>query len=404
MPYNRGMRRGGPDGADPDDAPRGALRNRDFVLLLLATFGAVSNYATLLSVVPLWAASGGSGGTGMGATTGVVMGATVLSQLAMSRLFRLLSLRQLVALGAALMGVPTPAYALSDALAPVLAVSAVRGAGFGLVVVAGGALTAELVPSAQLGKGIGWYGLSTGLPSVVCLPVGVWAAQEVGFGSVFVATSVLALLAVPVALGVRHRSTSPPDAPLRETGGAKPGRLRALMPPSGLMVAGAIGLGGVSTFLPLALNDPATASLALFGVSTGVIAGRLGTGAATDVVGSGRLLPPAVVLSALGMVGLALVTQVGGGALPALLAALAYGLGWGAVQNDTLVLMMRHAGTGGHGLASTVWNMAFDGGTGVGAVLLGVVVAVAGHSWAFGVAAALIALTAPLAWREARRA
>lgn len=402
MAYNRGMRRGGPDGAGPDEAAPGALRTRDFILLLLATFGAVSNYATLLSVVPLWAASGGSGGAGMGATTGVVMGATVLSQLAMSRLFRLLSLRQLLALGAVLMGLPTPAYALSDALAPVLAVSAVRGAGFGMVVVAGGALTAELVPSAQLGKGIGWYGLSTGLPSVVCLPVGVWAAQEIGFEPVFAATSLFALLAVPVILGVRHRSASPPGSPLRETGTGH-GRLRPLMPSSGLMVAGAIALGGVSTFLPLALSDPATASLALFGVSVGVIAGRLGTGAAADVIGSGRLLLPAVTLSALGMACLALVTGAGGSGIAAPLAALAYGLGWGAVQNDTLVIMLRRAGSGGHGLASTVWNMAFDGGTGIGAVLLGVVVALAGHSWSFAVAAALIAMTAPLAWREGRR-
>lgn len=391
-------------GTAGDDRSRGgnALRGRDFVLLLLATFGAVSNYATLLSVVPLWAAAGGTGGTGMGATTGVVMGATVASQFAMGRLFRLFSLRQLVAIGALLMGLPTPAYVLSDALAPVLAVSAVRGVGFGMVVVAGGALTAELVPSAQLGKGIGWYGLSTGLPSVVCLPVGVWAAQEVGFGPVFSATSVLALLAVPVMLGVRHRA-SPPDSTARDSGGTRRGRVRPLLPTSVLMVAGSIALGGVSTFLPLALADPTTASIALFGVSFGVIAGRLGTGAAADVVGSGRLLLPAVVLSALGMAGIAADTVTAGGGLLAPVSALAYGLGWGAVQNDTLVIMLRHAGPGGHGLASTVWNMAFDGGTGIGAVLLGVVVMVAGHGWSFGVAAALIAATVPLAWREGRR-
>lgn len=383
----------GPDGTNP-------LRGRSFVLLLVATFGAVSNYATLLSVVPLWAAAGGSGDAGVGATTGVVMGATVASQLAMGRLFRVLSLRQLLAVGAALMGLATPAYALSDALAPVLAVSAVRGAGFGMVVVAGGALTAELIPSGQLGKGVGWYGLSTGLPSVVCLPVGVWAAQEIGFGPVFAATTVLALLAVPVALGVRHRSGGPSPQGAR----GPSGRLRQLLPSSTLMVAGSIALGGITTFLPLALVDPATASIALFGVSVGVIAGRLGIGAAADVIGSGRLLLPAVVASATGMAGLAWATGGDPAGWLAPLAAVTYGLGWGAVQNDTLVLMLHRAGAGAHGMVSTVWNMAFDGGTGLGAVLLGTVVALAGHSWAFAASAALIAMTAPLAWLEGRRA
>ncbi|MGH3360434.1 MAG: MFS transporter [Nocardioidaceae bacterium] len=390
-------RTSGSPGPGPDP-----LRGRDFRLLLLATFGAVSNYATLLSVVPLWAASGGSGGTGVGATTGVVMGATVLSQLAMGRLFRVLSLRQLLAVGAALMAVATPAYALSDSLLPVLAVSAVRGVGFGLVVVAGGALTAELIPNAQLGKGVGWYGLSTGLPSVVCLPAGVWVAQEVGYVPVFVVTSALAFVAIPVILGVGH---CPPKRAATARGVTeRPGRLRSLMPSWTLMIPGAVGLGGISTFLPLALEHPATASIALFAVSIGVITGRLSAGAAADVIGSGQLLLPAVVASSLGMAGIAVVTGTGASGMLAPLAAITYGLGWGFVQNDTLVIMLRRAGPGGHGLASTVWNIAFDGGTGVGAVLLGLIVALAGHAWAFAVAAALIAVTTPLAWWEGRRA
>ena len=381
------------------------LRSRSFLLLLVATFSSVSNYATLLSVVPLWAAQGGSGGAGVGSTTAVMMGTTVVSQLCMGWMLRVLSLRSLFAVGAALMGLATPAYLLSDALGPVLAVSAVRGFGFGMVVVAGSALTAELIPTALLGKGVGLYGLSTGLPSVVCLPLGVWVAQEVGFAPVFTTMTLLTLFAVPVILGVRSDDR---DATERETpGGASPrrtgfGRLTPLAPGFVLMIGVSIGLGGLSTFLPLAIDHSLTASAALLTMSIGVNVGRLGVGAISDVVGPGRMVLPAVLAGAAGMAGIAILTGPGPQVIVPI-AAFAYGIGFGAVQNETLVVMLRRTGPKGHGLASTVWNMGYDGGAGVGAVLLGAVVATASHEAAFAVSAVLIAMTAPLAWSDSRR-
>lgn len=379
---------------------RAGLRGRDFTLLLLATFGALSNYAPLLSVVPLWAASGGSGGTGIGATTGVVMGTTVLTQLAMGRLLRLLTLRRMLGLGALLLGSATPAYALSSALAPVLVVSALRGVGFAMVVVAGSALVAELIPPQQWGKGAGVYGLATGLPSVVCLPLGVWAAQEIGFTTVFLVTTALSLAAVPMVLAMSgDRSRPMPDTASSQRRARVP--LRPLGGPWVLLLAAAFALGGVATFLPLALSSPGVASVALLALSVSMISGRWGAGALGDRIGSGRLLPPAVVVGAVGMGGLALGVEYGGPV--AVAAAALYGLGFGAIQNETLVVMLRRSGPRGHGMASTVWNIAYDAGTGAGAVLLGVVVAMSDHVWAFTAAAVAIAVTAPVAWLESRR-
>lgn len=398
MTYNRLMRRRTNTNTDTESP----LRSRGFILLLVATLLSVSNYATLLSVVPLWAAGGGSGGTGVGATTGVMMGATVASQLCMSWLLRVLSLRSLFAIGAALMGVATPAYVLSDALGPVLAVSAVRGVGFGMVVVAGSALTAKLIPTNLLGKGVGLYGLATGLPSAICLPVGVWVAQEIGFAPVFWTLTALTLAAAPIVLGIRVGDTraSTTNSSRRESG------TRALLVPmlSGfvLMIGVSIGLGGLSTFLPLAIEHSVTGSIALLAMSIGVNIGRLGVGAISDTIGPGRMVLPAVVAGALGMAGVSAVVGSGPQTV-APIAALAYGIGFGAVQNETLVVMLRRGGPAGHGLASTVWNMAYDGGAGVGAVVLGVVVAMASHEAAFAVSAVLIAITAPLAWLDSRR-
>ncbi|HEY2195733.1 MAG TPA: hypothetical protein VGH76_25990 [Actinomycetospora sp.] len=69
------------------------------------------------------------------------------------------------------------------------------------------------------------------------------------------------------------------------------------------------------------------------------------------------------------------------------------GLGFGGVQNDTLVTLFTRAGPGRSGPASSVWNTAYDTGTGIGATTLAAVLGAAGASWSFVVAAAACTLT-----------
>lgn len=57
-------------------------------VLLVVTFVAFVNYAALLSVVPLWASTGGAASAAVGSTTGLMMAATVATQVAMPWLFR----------------------------------------------------------------------------------------------------------------------------------------------------------------------------------------------------------------------------------------------------------------------------------------------------------------------------
>jgi MFS family permease len=106
---------------------------------------------------------------------------TVGTQLSVPWLLARLGHRAVLGLGALLLGAPAPLLAFSPDLAPVLAVSAVRGVGFGLATVAGSAIVAELVPPAQLGRASARYGLAVGLPQFVLLPTGVATAERLGF-------------------------------------------------------------------------------------------------------------------------------------------------------------------------------------------------------------------------------
>lgn len=390
---------------DPPRAP-GGLRDRDFLLVLVASFCAFANYAPLLSVVPLWADEGGASAAGTGAATGVTMATTVAAQLCIPWLMRRWSLAEVFAVGALLLGVPTLAYLLSPQLAPVLAVSAVRGAGFGVVAVAGSALVAELVAEKKRGQAVGWHGIAAGLPQVVCLPLAVWGVERWGYAPVFAVTALLSIAAAPLIWPVRRHAAPAYTAAASRPGAQQPehtGRWRPLLNPWSLLITAACALGGLTSFLPLALENGEVAAAALFVLSATMITGRWGAGWLSDRFGTGRLLVPSVLACATGMAGFAAVVA-GAPAWPvSLAAATAYGLGFGALQNDTLVVMLVRAGPRGSALASTVWNSAYDAGTGIGSVSIGLLAGALTMGGAFAVTAAAIAATAPVAWVCARR-
>src|SRR5690606_19051186 len=100
-----------------------------------------------------------------------------VAQLGAPRTLRLLGHRESLVLGGVLLGLPVAAYPLTADLPALLAVSALRGVGFALVVVTGSALVAHLLPPHRRGRGLGQYGLASGIPNVVCLPTGAWLAE-----------------------------------------------------------------------------------------------------------------------------------------------------------------------------------------------------------------------------------
>ena len=380
----------------PRRSPRTGLLGRDFLLLLAATAAVFGNSAPLLSVVPLWAEHGGSGHGGAGATTALTMGTTVVAQLAMGRVLRRFPAHRALAAGALVMGLPAFAYVLSPALPLTLALSAVRGIGFGMVTVAGSALVAQLVPPAQRGRAVGWYGVAVGLPAVALLPLAVWCATAFGFVPVFLATALLGVLAAPLSEAVGHRTAATrrarEEGRTREpgtgavtgtgagtetgTGAGRATRLdrRALATPWLLLFFSVCALGSLMSFLPLALTAPGAAPAALLTISSALIAGRWAAGEWSDRRGAaGKLAAPAALACALGTAAYAAVgTLPAGATLPAAIAAgLLFGLGMGALQNDTLVAMFHRAGPAHHGTVSAVWNMGYDSGFGAGALLSG---------------------------------
>ncbi|WP_373463958.1 hypothetical protein [Streptomyces canus] len=79
-----------------------------------------------------------------------------------------------------------------------------------------------------------------------------------------------------------------------------------------------------------------------------------------------------------------------------------FGAGFGIAQNATLTLMYARVSASSYGTVSALWNLAYDGGMGVGAAGFGVLAGVTGYPWAFAATAALMLIALVPALRDLR--
>ncbi|MGO1949482.1 MAG: MFS transporter, partial [Mycobacteriaceae bacterium] len=381
-------------------------------LMLLSVFCAFLGWSMLLPVIPVAMLDAGYGDSLAGLSTGVFMAATVITQIFIPRLLRLWGYVPVMVSGAVLLGVPSVLYLIDGGSWLVLAISAVRGVGFGAVTVAQSALLAELVPPRQLGRANAFFGAAIGVGEIIGFTIGLPLYTNAG-DTVFLIAVVCGVVGGLGALGIPALRAAPveknktkaqdggaqdaPDAPVRA-----PVWKLALVPIVGLCT-GAMGFGAFSTFTAPAVSGiDASAAATLAGVTLAVIGaaqilGRTISGWWADRVGEpGRLVVWASLFCVGGMLSMSalIYTAPTGTSLVvgALAAAAVFGLGFGAIQSETLLMMFSRMPKERVSDASAIWNIGFDSGTGTGSSVLGVAASSSGYGGAFVVGAGLVGM------------
>ncbi|CAN5605140.1 MFS transporter [soil metagenome] len=385
--------------------------------LISVTLTGFAGFAALLPTSPLWAVEGGANEAGAGFVNGVLLLFTVLTQLFVPGLLRRYGWGWVMSAGMVLMGLPALAHILSDALWPILALSAIRGVGFGILTVTGSAAVAELVEPSRRGAAIGAYGLAIAVPNLALLPLSPWVAQTWGFAVVFVVAA-LPIAGIPAVWALSRVLHDPPAAEpsMEETdpitsdvGGSgtqeeemsgATAYLR-LLRPTFLLLGATLSGGAVTTFAPQIVDSGAASTAALFGIGATAALARWGMGGLSDRYGAQRFMWPLTALTvvAMTMAGLAVFGDVDTTLTLALfvVAACLVGISYGGLQNLTLVVAFEAVTREHSRRASAVWNVGFDMGTGLGSVLVGLLAAGFGFGTALLVAAAISACMLPLA-------
>jgi MFS family permease len=385
--------------------PRPRLVTRPLLVRFVSTVGAAASFYLLLSAVPAYTrAAGASAGTA-GLTTSALTLSSVAAYLVTPALMARYGYRLVLAAGLGALGAPALLLAfpsnIAGHLAVIMTACVIRGIGFAITCVAGGALTVSLIPAQRRGEGLALIGVVSGVPSVACLPLGVWLAAHVGYRPVFVAGGVAALAglaSVPWLPGTALAAPRGGSRTSQHRGGSRTsqyrsaGILAALRTPALTRLAVTfsavtMAVGIVVTFLPLAVTRTGTdvAALALLVQPATAIGGRWLAGRYGDRRGPAVLLAPGVLLAAAGVLMLSLA------AVPAavIAGAAVFGAGFGITQNASLTLMYDRVPESGYSAVSALWNLAYDGGMGVGAAAFGLLAVHTGYPVAFALTAAV---------------
>jgi MFS family permease len=378
-------------------------RTPGMLALVVVSVAGFGGFSVLLSVAPLWVVRGGAGSIGSGLVTGVLLFSTILTQTAVPWLLRRFGYAAVLTVGLLALAGPSLVLGLSDRLAPVLALSAVRGTGFGILTVTGSTVVAHLVPQERRGAAIGTYGLAVAVPNLVLLPASVPIADLYGFGYVF-ALGAVPVLGIPASWRLaRALARAEEDTRLgRSLEDAAPTRgvVTSAVPPSVVLFAVTLAGGGLVTFLPQMTPSATVSAAGLFALGLCAALSRWGAGHLADRWGARRMVAPLLVLAATGLAVIAAAVSAGANPGLLLLGLAVTGISYGALQNLTLVVAFGAVDPRGYGAASAVWNIGFDAGTAAGAVLLGVVAAASGFVTGLLVLAALALAALPLSPRR----
>lgn len=367
-------------------------------MMLMAVAGFTGFFVTLPSL-PAYVASGGNSTASAGATTTVMLAATVLFQPVVPALLRRLSTPATAAIGLVVLGLPAPLLIWASSGAGLYSICVLRGVGFAVFTVAGAFMASEVAPPGRQGEAAGLYGLAAGIPYVTMIPLGVLLLHAVGFWPI-AAIAGLPAVGAALAWGGGWRRVVPEPAHWVATGATKRAIVRS-MPPAAVLYAITIAGGAVVTILPIVCSElVATVGLGMFAVAATLA--RWQAGAQVDRPGRPWLLAGACAIAIAGL--LALSAGLGGPFDGVVLAACAVlGVGYGAVQCLTLVYSFARTTASERPVASAVWNGAFDAGTATGAVLIGALIATGIGWWAtFAVLAGLVVAVMPAAVSSTR--
>jgi acyl-CoA thioesterase FadM/predicted MFS family arabinose efflux permease len=339
-------------------------------VLAIAGLG-FGGFHTLLSVVPAQAETVG-GSAGPGSATAVLMLATMAAQVTVWRTVRV-RVEVLMAFGCLLLSVPAFLYALDPPIGVLLAVTAIRGVGFGVLAVAVTARVSALALAGSQGRAIGRLGLVTGISGIVGSPLGLYLWDHSPVSAHFLG-GFLPLGAAVLALQGRWAPTAV-DLPTRNV--PRPGLTGPVLGFAAASFAYAAALTVVPVFAP------SRAAPALLAVTASLTVSRWIAGRPADRWGPRPFFLSGLLLAGVGALGVA---RVGGAAFYIPAAVLGIGFGLAATASFLLFVQLYPRGAAG---PAAIWNIVFDSGIGVG----GLGIAALSTTYAYGTVLQLTGLT-----------
>jgi len=276
-----------------------------------------------------------------------------------------------------------------------LALVVVHGVFWSGLLSASAAYLTSLLPERRRAEGISYWGLSSVGAIVVAPPIAFWIMQHGGWRWICLSCGILNILMGAIAWFLdrdgptpTHQFTNPPTHQLRRS--LVEWRVLVL---SITLFLYSFGYGAITSFSAMYADASGVSpkSLYLTCLAIVILLTRPLSGKLADRVGYRRVFMPCLVLIAVGLALLA----AGSTRIWFVASAALFGVGFGTAYPVFVAYVMREVSAARRGAAFGAILAAFDTGIGTGSTTVGWLIQRFGFSTAFGVAAALSAVSLP---------
>ena len=359
------------EASGPAPPPPRSLYNARFVAMFLAQFFMVLGLA-MFYLLPLFLVENGALTSDVGLIMGVFALASVVARPTVSNLVDGLGRRRTFLAGLSLFILLPLIYLLFSGPVdrffwPLVLVRLVHGTATAACFTASVTYVSDIVPPERMGEGMGIFGIS-GLGAMAVGPaLGELVIRVWGFEGLFLSASLSALFSFVLIFRLPESRTMETDRP--RTRFMTVLRQPASMSLVWLSLLFGVSLAAILNFVTLYAKEQQIGLISIFFVtfSLAAVVTRIVGGRLSDRIGEARIIPPALMISTLGLLGL-IFSEV---SLHFALCGFVLGVGHGFLFPSLISLALRRQPPHLRAKMVAIFTGALDGGTFAGSILLG---------------------------------
>ncbi|WP_313279273.1 MFS transporter [Timonella senegalensis] len=378
--------------------PSPALWTKDFTLATIANFFVSFVFYLLIPTMALYAVNAfGASDTAAGlASSSFVIGA-VVGRIFTGKYLDFVGRRRLVIISLGIYVALGLAYVLADGLPLFVALRTVHGFGFGTSATVIAASVMSMIPPARRAEGTGYFGISGTIATAIGPLLALTIADRFSYDALFITASVVALLALLVALTITFPEREVSQAERESKWSLSLGTLvdAHTVPVASIMLLAGFAYSGVLSFLANYAQQAdlvSSASLFFLVYAIAVFISRLFIGRIQDRRGDNIVIYPIFASFVAGFVMLGVSSQ----AWHILLAAVLMGFGFGALMPALQSVITAKSPLPRVGLATATFFLMLDIGTGIGPIVLGLAIPHLGYQGMYFLLAGIIVVASAL--------
>lgn len=356
------------------------LWTKDFIFASVVNFALMlSMYLLLVTMATYSIQEYGASVSMAGLVASVFVIGSLVGRLFGGRQISKTGSKKILMTGTVLVLIFTVLYFIPAGIYPLLLLRFLHGVGLGLATTATGTIVAQVIPPSRNGEGIGYFSMSVVMATAIGPLIGVMMVASVGFTSIFIFSSVMAIISLLLSLALKAPKIKTPENTGEKTGIKLTDFYeRKAVPVSIAMFVLAFAYSSILSFVTgyaTAIDLVEAGSFFFLAYAISILLSRPVTGPLMDRKGANIVVYPALALFAAGML---MLSQAGTNWV-FLLAAVMIGLGYGNFQSITQALAIKVTPPHRMGLANSTYFIALDLGLGIGPFILGYIVPISGY-------------------------